>query len=100
MALISPTLRLVALEQAQTNFLLTFRKNLLGYESVEILFQLLLTTPSSFAALFLANYKHTYSYLVFNTSYVAYDHKGNNCTIKFDVNNKTLNILIIISTFQ
>ena len=35
MALISPTLRLVALEQAQTNFLLTFRKNLLGYESVD-----------------------------------------------------------------
>ncbi len=61
-----------------------------GYEFVELSFRLWLTTPTSVPALFLANYIHPYLYLVSNASYVANDHQGSYCTIKINVNNKTL----------
>ena len=90
LALSSPTLRFTVLELASRGFLLKFKRISSGYEFVELSFRLWLTTPTSVPALFLANYIHPYLYLVSNASYVAYDHQGSNCTIKINVNNKTL----------
>ena len=100
LALLLHSLRLAVLELMPTGFLLKFKKISSGYEFAELSFRLLLSKPTSVPVLFLANCIHPYSYLVSNASYVTYDHQGSNCTIKFDVRKKTLNILTKSSTFQ
>ncbi len=62
----------------------------LGYEFVELSFQLWFWTQSNFEALYLVNHIRANLNLASNFNYVKYDHRGNHCTIKFDVNNKTL----------
>jgi hypothetical protein len=61
-----------------------------GYEFAELSFQFWFWTPSNFAALILTNHICANLYLASNVNCVKYDHQGNRCTIKFDVNNKTL----------